>query len=69
MLCRKISYFVNVAKGTCASVLGLVQFDNFALTTGVTHSYSSHPFLCALDVHDSRVYLCTISLYQVIRVW
>ena len=28
----------------------LVQFNNFALTMGVTHSYSSHPFLCALAI-------------------
>ena len=39
------------------------QFNNFALTTsfyiGVTHSYLSHPFLCALV---SSILLCCSSL-------
>ena len=30
------------------SVLFLVRFNNFALTMGVTCSYSSRPLLCAL---------------------
>ena len=37
------------------SVLFLVQFNNFALTMGVTRSYSSRPFLCALDDTYNKV--------------
>ena len=38
--CVEISHFVNVAKGTCASVLCLVQFNNFVLTTGFYWGYT-----------------------------
>ena len=32
------------------SVLYLVWFNNFALTTGFYWSYISHPFLCSLEL-------------------
>ena len=46
-VCKNLLLSVHVT-----SFLFLVRFNNFALWTfiGVTRSYSSHPFLCALDV-------------------
>ena len=44
------------------SVLFLVQFNNLALTMGVTHSYSSCPFLCALDVYIEYRCICMHSV-------
>ena len=39
------------------SVLFLVRFNNFALTIGVMYSYSSHLFLCTLDVYNAILFM------------
>ena len=39
--CIEIRHFVNVAKCARASVLLIVRFNNFALTTGFSWSYTS----------------------------
>ena len=55
------------------SFLFLVRFNNFALWTfiGVTRSYSSHPFLCALDVCIYvRMYVwMDVCMYVCMYVW
>ena len=40
------------------SILFLVQFNNFAVSIGVTRSYSSHPFVCALASYFNLTEIC-----------
>ena len=47
-------------------ILFLVRFNNFTLTMGFYWSYSSHPFLCALDLHlHFHSFILHIPEYQV----
>ena len=51
---RRLRKMLMLLSMHVTSVLFLVRFNNFTLTTGsieVTRSYSSRPFSCALAVH------------------